>query len=184
MPDITDAKGVDLMRYGLFGATGYDTNNKLVGYDIGFGTQKYTHDDGKEARNLIILGTSPNALVLGKGNIKITTNDSTAIQAKGKLKTNCTIPDKKFVLSVHYDATDNNSESFLFIIGVKQYKFKVDKNEIVARKLNLGSISNNSVLHYSHTMNGNIYSFALDYKLTTTDKIQKINKYLMKKHNI
>ena len=32
MPDITNAKGTDLMRYGLFGATGYDTNNKLVGY--------------------------------------------------------------------------------------------------------------------------------------------------------
>ena len=101
MPDITDAKGADLMRYGLFGATGHDTNYKLVGYGIGFGTQKYTHDDGKETRNLVILGTSPNALVLGKGNIKITTNDSTAIQAKDKLKTNCTIPDKKFVLSVH-----------------------------------------------------------------------------------
>ena len=66
MPAITDAKGTDLMRYGLFGATGYDTNNKLVGYGIGFRTQKYTHDDGKEARNLVILGTSPNALVLEK----------------------------------------------------------------------------------------------------------------------
>ena len=78
---------------------------------LGLG-HKYTHDDGKEARNLVILGTSPNALVLGKGNIKITTNDSTAVQAKNKLKTNCTIPNKKFALSVHYDATNDNSESF------------------------------------------------------------------------
>ena len=88
------------------------------------------------------------------------------------------------VLSVHYDATDDNSASFLFINGVQQYKFKADKNEIVARKLNLGSISDNSVLHYSHTMNGNICSFVLDYELPTKDKIQKIHKYLMKKHNI
>ena len=87
-------------------------------------------------------------------------------------------------MSVHYNATDDNSESFLFVNGVKQYKFKADKNKIVARKLNLGSISDNSALHYSHTMNGNIYSFVLDYKLTTTDKIQKIHKYSMKKHNI
>ena len=85
---------------------------------------------------------------------------------------------------MYYDATYDNSEGFLFINSVKQYKFKTDKNKIVARKLNLGSISNNSVLHYSHTMNGNMYSFALDYKLTATDKIQKIPKYLMKKHNI
>ena len=87
-------------------------------------------------------------------------------------------------MSVHYDATNDNSEIFSFINGIEQYKFKADKNEIVARKLNLGSISDNSVLHYSHTMNGNIYIFALDYKLTITDKIQKIHKYLMKKHSI
>ena len=30
MPDITNAKGSDHMKYGLFGATGYDTNRKLV----------------------------------------------------------------------------------------------------------------------------------------------------------
>ena len=98
MPDITDAKGSDLLEYGLSGATGYDTNNKLI---TEIGTEKYTHDDGKEARNLVILGTNSNALVLGKGSIKVTTNDNTAIQAKDKLKTNCTIPNKQFVLSVH-----------------------------------------------------------------------------------
>ena len=102
---------------------------------------------------------------------------------KNKLKTNCTIPDKKFILPVHYHATDDNSESFLFINGLQQYKFKADQNEIVARKLNLGNISDNSVSHYSHTMNGNIYSFSIDYELPTIDKIQKIHKYLMKKHN-
>ena len=58
MPDIIDAKGSDLMKYGLFGATGYDTNNKLVGYGVGFGIHLYTHDNGKEARYLVILGTN------------------------------------------------------------------------------------------------------------------------------
>ena len=132
MPDITDAKRSDLMRYGLFGATGYNTNNKLAGYGIGFETQKYTHDDGKEARNLVILGVdssnSNNSLVLGKGSIKVTTNDSAAIQAKDKLKINCTTPDKKFVLSVHYNATDDNSESFFFVNSLQQYEFKAKKN--------------------------------------------------------
>ena len=159
----------------------------MVGYGLGFGTQKYTHDDGKKARNLVILGTnssSSNALVLGKGSIKITTNDSVSVQAKDKLKTNCAIPKKKFLLSVHYDATDDNSKSFLLINGIEQYEFEADKNEIVARKLNLRSISDNSVLHYSNTLNGNIYNFALDYKAATIDKIQKIHKYLMNKHNI
>ena len=81
-------------------------------------------------------------------------------------------------MSVHYDATDDNSKSFLFVNGIQQYKFKADKNEIVARKLNLGSVSDNSVLHYSHTKNGNIYSFSVDYELPTIDKIQKIHKSL------
>ena len=52
---------------------------------------------------------------------------------------------------MHYDATNDSSESFLFINGIEQYRFKADKNEIIARKLNLGSISDNSLLHYSHT---------------------------------
>ena len=29
MPSISDAKGSDLMKYGLFGTTGYDTNDKF-----------------------------------------------------------------------------------------------------------------------------------------------------------
>ena len=69
---------------------------------------KNIHDDGKEARNLVILGTNSNALVLRKGSVKITTNDSVSVQAKDKLKTNCTIPNKKFLLSVHYDVTNEN----------------------------------------------------------------------------
>ena len=73
-------------------------------------------------------------------------------------------------MSLHYDATNDNSESFLFINGVEQYKFKADKNEIVPKKLNLESISDNFVVHYSHTLNGNIYSFALDYKAATIDQ--------------
>ena len=87
-------------------------------------------------------------------------------------------------MPARYDATDDNTERFLFVNGVQQYKFKADKNKIVARKLNLGSISDNFVLHYSHTMNGNIYSFSVDYELPTIDKIQKIRKYLMNKNNI
>ena len=116
----------------------------------------------------------------GGDNVRISKYKNIFAKGYKKLKTNCTIPDKTFVLSVHCNATDDNSVSFLFINGAEQYKFKTDKNEIVARKLNLGSISDNSVLLYNHTMNGNIYSFALDYELTKTGKIQKIHKYLMK----
>ena len=132
--DITDARGSDLLKYGLLGATGYDTNNKLVGYGVGFGTQKYTHDDGKESRNLVILGTSPNALVLGKGSIKITTNDSVSVQAKDKLKTNCSIPNKKFILSIHYDATDDKSESFCLLMVFNSINLRLTKIKLQQEK--------------------------------------------------
>ena len=85
---------------------------------------------------MVILGVnssdSNNALVLGTESIKITTNDKTAVQSKDKLKINCTIPDKKFVLSLHYNASDDNSESFLFVNNIQQYKLKASQNEIVA----------------------------------------------------
>ena len=129
MWNIADVKGSDLLKYRLFGATGYDTNNKLIGY--GVGTQKYTHNDGKEARNLVILGTNSNALVLGKGSIKITTNDSVSVQVKDKLKTNCTIPDKKFVLSVHYDATDDNCESFCLLMVFNSINLRLIKMKLL-----------------------------------------------------
>ena len=172
MPDVTDAKGPDIVKYGLFRATAYTADKKLVAYGVGFGPQKYTHED----RNLAILGegssNSNNALVLGMGSIKITTNDEATVQAKDKLKTNCTIFNKKFVLSVHYNASDDNSKSFLFVSNIQIYEFKANKNEMVARKSNLGSISDNSVLNYNHTLNGNIYHFSVDHESVTTDKMQ------------
>ena len=86
MPDITDTKRSDLMRYGLFGATAYNTDKKLVGYGVGFGTQNYRHYDSKEARNSVIVGPnsfdSSNALVLGMGNIKRKTNDKLLFKQK------------------------------------------------------------------------------------------------------
>ena len=51
-----------------------------------------------------------NALFLGKDSIQI--SDTTAIQAEDELKTNCTIPNKKFILSLRYNG---DSDSYLFI---------------------------------------------------------------------
>ena len=102
MPDITNAKDSDLMRYDLFGGTDYD-NRLWKGYNAAFGSQTYIHKDGKNSRNLIILGVDSydnNALALGKDSIKI--SDKTTIQAKSELLTNCTIPKKIFLLSLHY----------------------------------------------------------------------------------
>ena len=116
-----------------------------------------------------------NILILGKGGVQIS---NTTIQAKCELKTNCILP-PKFILSVHY----NGDDSYLFVNNVQQYKFKAKDSEIKTRKLCLGGFSNDSSLS-DLTAISKIYHFYVDYQLATTDKIQKIHKYLMKKHNI
>ena len=37
---------------------------------------------------------------------------------------------------------------------------------------------------YPTELNGFVYDFSVDYKTVSTDKIQKLHKYLMKKHSI
>ena len=81
---------------------------------------------------------------------------------------------------MHY----NGDYSYLFVNNKQQYKFKTKNTEIKASKLNLGSISDNTKSYYSHTLNGNIYYFSVDYEPATTDKIRKIHKYLKKKQYI
>ena len=82
-------------------------------------------------------------------------------------------------MSAHY----NDDDSYLFINNIQQYKFKAKDSEIKTRKLCLGGFSNDSYLS-DFTAVSKIYHFSVDYQLATINKIQKIHKYLMKKHNI
>ena len=115
---------------------------------------------------------------MGKGSLSITSTET--IEAKKEIKTNCTITNEKFVLSLHY----NGDNSYLFVNGIQQYKFKAKDTEIKSRKLCLGFFSDDYSLIYYALGNGKIYHFSVDYQPATIDKIQKIHKYLMKKHNI
>ena len=51
--------------------------------------------------------------------------------------TSFTEQNKKFVLSLHY----NDDDSYLFVSGVQQYKFKGKNSEIARNVLCLGNIS-------------------------------------------
>ena len=157
------------------------THKKWSGYGIGFGLKNYIHKNGEYAYNLVIFGVDTNnsshALVLGKGSIQI--SKTATIEAKYELKTNCAAPDKKFVLSLHY----NSDDSYLFANSIQQYKFKARDTEIKANKVCLGGFSDDFSTNYFKCL-GNIYHFSVDYQPTTTDKIQKIHRYLMKEYNI
>ena len=184
MPYIAYKSNPDTIEQCLFSAADYN-NKKWFGYSVAFGKQHYLHkDSGKNANNLIILGAdlsdsndeetkNNNILILGKGSVQI---NNTTIQAENALKTNRTLP-QKFILSVHYNG------SYLFVNNIQQYKFKAKDFEIKTRKLCLGGFSNDSSLS-DFTAISKIYHFSVDYQLATTNKIQKIHKYLIKKHNI
>ena len=69
------------------------------------------------------------------------------------------------------------------LITFSNISLKQKGSEIETRKLCLGGFSNDSSLS-DFTAISNFYHFVVDYQLATTDKIQKIHKYLMKKHSI
>ena len=63
--------------------------------------------------------------------------NGTTIYAEEIYKDNFTEPNKKFVLSLHY----NFSNSYLFVNGVEQLKFKAKANQIQKNELCFGNLS-------------------------------------------
>ena len=132
--------------------------------------------------------------VLGRGDIQgVTTvgptalsgktNKGTTIGAEKIYKTDFTTRNKKFVLSLHY----NGDNSYLFVNGVEQLKFKAKINSTNANLLCLGNISSDwSLTNSAKTrLLGTVYDFAVDYmSINSVRTIYDIHRYLMKKHNM
>ena len=96
-------------------------------------------------------------------------------------KTNMTELGKKFVLSLHY----NRDDSYLFVNGVEELKFKAATNQINNRVLlTLGNISADWNIKNSakSELFGKVYDFAVS--ISGVKQIYGIHRYLMKKHNI
>ena len=92
-------------------------------------------------------------------------------------------PGKHFVLSLHY----NSNDSYLFVSGKEELKFKDKMDLSVKEKLCLENLSNNwSPLESEKTgLYGNTYDFVVDYKkIVGVGPIYDMHKYLMTKHNI
>ena len=75
-------------------------------------------------------------LILGEGPTQGLDDDSTST-AETKYPIYFTQPNKRFVLSLHY----NRSNSFLFVNATKIYQFKAKDSEIKSYTLHLGNIS-------------------------------------------
>ena len=109
-------------------------------------------------------------------------NDTTIYVEKSCYR-NFTGPRKKFALSLRY----NGDNSFLFVNGRQELKFKAKNDQIINEKLCLGNLSSEWTKSESEKtgLYGNIYDFVVDYKpIVGVDPIFDMYKYLMTKYSI
>ena len=122
-----------------------------------------------------------NICVLGKEFVQ-GINDTT-IYAEKMYKTNFKQADKKFVLSLHY----NGDNSYLFVNGAQELKFKAKDDQILKEKLYAGNLSDDWLTTNSEEtgLYGKIYDFAVDYQaIDGVKQIYNMHRYLIAKHNI
>ena len=122
-----------------------------------------------------------NIYVLGKDFVQ-GINDTT-LYAEKIYKTNFTAVEKKIVLSLHY----NSDNSYLFVNGTQELKFKAKDDQIFKEKLCVGNISNDWLTTYSEKagLYGNVYHFVVDYEaINGVIQLYDMHRYLMTKHGI
>ena len=108
-------------------------------------------------------------------------NDTT-LYAEQIYSQNFTAVNKKFVLSLHY----NGDDSYLFVNGKRELKFKAKDDQIVKEILCLGNINDDWTAANAQKTElwDEIYDFAVDCTSNNIGDIYNMHRYLMKKHNI
>ena len=165
---------------------------KYEGYGICFDEGGTFSKGGiNNGRNVLIFGVHENSSVHANNkanNIYVMgdfivqgINDAT-LYAEKLYSQNFTTTNKKFVLSLHY----NGDDSYLFVNGKRELKFKAKDDQIVKEILCLGNISDDWTAANAQKTGswGEIYDFAVDYTSTNIGDVYNIHRYLIKKHNI
>ena len=168
----------------LFGAMQITKNTDTSKYNYkGYGlcfdeSEEFTHvrkrgnfSDTTDGRNVIIFGVDMSfskhannkankIYVMGKDYIQKINN--TKIYAEKMYYRNFTDPGKKFVLSLHY----NGNNSYLYVNGNQELKFKAKTDQLVKEKLCLGNLSDQWATSESEKtgLHGKIYDFVVDYE--------------------
>ena len=180
-------------------ATDYSKNN-YKGYGICFDERsQFSHaiTEGGFAhttngRNVLIFGVDmsfsahatnrANHIYLMGTGLTQGINDTTIYAAKNFYR-NFTDFCKIFMLSLHY----NGDDSYLFVNGRQELKFKAKTDQLVKEKLCIGNLSDQWTRSDSEKtgLYGNIYDFVVDYKqIAGVKPIYDMHRYLMTKHNI
>ena len=177
-------------------ATDYDKNN-YKGYGICFDERsQFGHtitENGRahttNGRNVLIFGAEMSfrahatnrANHMGDG-LTQGINDTTLYVEKNYWR-NFTDPGKKFIISLHY----NGDESYFFVNGRQELKFKAKTDQLVKEKLCIGNLSDQWTTSESEKteLYGNIYDFVVDYEqILGVKPIYDMHRYLIIKHNI
>ena len=170
------------------------SKHKYEGYGICFDEGGTFNKGGiNNGRNVLIFGVHESSLahvnnkannIYVMGDLFVQDINDTTLHAEKIYSKNFTAVNKKFVLSLHY----NGDDSYLFVNGKQELKFKAKDDPIVNEILCLGNISDDWTTANAEKTGfwGEIYDFAVDYTSTSNNNgdIYNIHRYLMKKHNI
>ena len=194
------------MQNALFGAMQITKNatnnskNNYEGYGICFDERSQfahtiTEDGGAHTtngRNVLIFGVEmsfsehaanrANHIYLMGDGLTQGINDTTLYVEKNYWR-NFTDPGKKFIISLHC----NGDESYFFVNGRQELKFKAKTDQLVKEKLCIGNFSDQWTASESEKTGlcGSIYDFVVDYEqIVGVKTIYDMHRYLIIKHNI
>ena len=145
-----------------------------------------------DVRNVLIFGVDMNLSVHATNRVNniyamatgLTQGiNDTTIYAEKNFYRNFTDFGKKFMLSLHY----NGDDSYLFVNGRQELKFKAKTDQLIKEKLCIGNLSDQWITSESEKTGvyGKIYYFVVDYEqISGVKAIYDMHRYLMTKHNI
>ena len=179
------------VRNTLFGAmqitkNSYTSKYKYKGYGVCF-DEGGTFSEGSisNGRNVLSFGVNESSLLHSNNkanNIYVMGKDF--VQGINKVYSqNFTQPSRKFVLSLHF----NRDDSYLFVNGKQELKFKCKTDQLVKEKFYLETLSDQWTTSESEKtgLHGNTYDFVVNYEqIVGVGPIYDFHRYLMIKHNI
>ena len=179
----TDTSKYSYKGYGIFfdersqfghtiteGGRAHTTNGRNV-FIFGVGTSFSVHATNR-ANNIDVMGDGFTQGI----------HDTTLYVEKNYYR-NFADPGKKFMLGLHY----NGDDSYLFVNGRQELKFKCKTDQLFRQKLCIGNLSDQWTTSESEKtgLHRSIYDFVVDYEQIVGFKaIYDMHRYLMTKHNI
>ena len=170
-----------------------NSKNKYEGYGICFNSGgKFSKGNISDGKKVIIFGAdmSFSTHATSKANSIYVLGDwleqginDTTIYAEKVFSFNFTEVEKKFVLSLLY----NGDNSYLFVNGKQELKFKAKNDQIINEKFCLGNLSTdwtNDEARHTRLL-GKVFDFVVNYEaIDCVRPIYDMHRYLMTKHNI